>query len=201
MNICDAVRARRAVKIFDKSHVMPEEEKALFLELARYAPTAYNLQHTRFVVVEDKALRQDICEAARGQTQITDASLLIVICADLKAWQSENRDRCWKDAPQEVKDMLFPMIERDYKDDREYERDEAFRSIGIAAGQMMVTARAMDYDSCPMVGFDFDKVAELIRLPENHVVGMILAVGKKAGEPRPRASVLKDEVMVIKDRF
>lgn len=45
------------------------------------------------------------------------------------------------------------------------ERDEAQRSIGMAM-QTMLAAKSMGYESCPMIGFDVEKVAELVRLPK-----------------------------------
>lgn len=201
MDILEAVKKRRAIKKFDKSVKMTGEEKDTFLELARLAPTAYNLQHTRLVVVEDQELREKMCLVAHGQPQITDCSLLLVLCADLKAWENSKVKECWQSAPQEVCDFLFPRIQADYEHDREYERDEVMRSMGIAAGQMMITAQAMGYDTCPMVGFDFARMAELIRLPADHVIGLVVAVGKRAEEPRPRPDLIPRDRMIVKDHF
>ena len=50
------------------------------------------------------------------------------------------------------------------------QRDEAQRSIGMAMQTLMLAAKAIGYDSCPMIGFDIDKVAELINLPSDYVV-------------------------------
>ncbi|MCO3824950.1 nitroreductase family protein, partial [Pseudomonas aeruginosa] len=50
-------------------------------------------------------------------------------------------------------------------------------------------------------GFDFDAVARLINLPDNHVIGLMVAVGKKAVEPGPRSGKLPREELVIRDRF
>lgn len=52
-----------------------------------------------------------------------------------------------------------------------------------------------------MDGFDFDTVARLINLPENHVIGLMVAVGKKAIEPKPRIGKLPFDEVVIRNRF
>ena len=56
------------------------------------------------------------------------------------------------------------------------------RSCGIAAQTLMLVAKAMGYGSCPMDGFDFDTVAELINLPEDHVITMFVVIGKATQE-------------------
>ncbi len=77
MKTVDAIRSRRAVKHFDPSHRMTEEEVNEFLSLAVFSPTAFNIQNWRYVVVTDQELRAQIREVAWGQAQVTDASLQI----------------------------------------------------------------------------------------------------------------------------
>lgn len=66
------------------------------------------------------------------------------------------------------------------------QRDEVQRSIGIAMQTLMLVAQDLGYDSCPMIGFDIDKVAELINLPEDHVMGPMVAIGKGIKDPWPK---------------
>lgn len=47
----------------------------------------------------------------------------------------------------------------------------------------MLTAKAMGYDSCPIIGFDIDKVAKLINLPDDYIMSLMVAIGKKVKEP------------------
>ena len=123
-----------------------------------------------------------------------------MLCADVKAWDKDPA-RYWADAPQEAQDVLVPMIKPFYAEREWQQRDEAMRSIGIASQTIMLAAKAMGYDSCPMIGFDPDKVGELINLPEDHVVGMMLVVGKAAQAPWPRPGTLPEEDVVITDKF
>jgi nitroreductase len=59
----------------------------------------------------------------------------------------------------------------------------------------------MGYDSCPMIGFDPIKVAEIINLPENHVIGMMLTVGKSIKQANVRSGQLPYEEIVFRDQF
>lgn len=200
MNTLEAIRARRSVKHYDASHQMTETEINDLLSLAVLAPTAFNIQNWRFVVVKDKQLRQKIREVSWDQAQVTDASLLIVLCADLKAWEKQP-ERYWKNAPQEVQNFILPAIDNYYRGKEQVQRDEAMRSCGIAAQTLMLAAKVMGYDSCPMDGFDFEKVGKLIALPEDHVIAMFVVIGKAVQEAMPRAGQLGLEEVVIENAF
>jgi nitroreductase len=200
MNVSDAIEQRRAVKSFDADHVMTEAEIDRLMNLAMLAPTAFNIQNWRFVLVRDPALRKQVRAAAWDQAQVTDASLLVVLTADIKAWEKEP-GRYWKNAPQPVQDYVVPAIGQYYQGRDQVQRDEAMRSCGIAAMALMLAAKEMGYDSCPMDGFDFDAVGNLIKLPADHVISMFVAIGKGIREPYPRGGQLVASEVVVQDRF
>ena len=200
MNVLEAINARRAVKSYDPNHVMSDAEIEQLLNLAIQSPTAFNIQNWRFVVVQNPEQRAKIREAAWGQAQVTDASLLIILCADLKSW-NKNPERYWKNAPKEVSDYLVGAISNYYSDKEQTQRDEAMRSCGIAAQTLMLAAKGMGYDSCPMDGFDFDKVSEIIKLPENHIIAMFVVVGKPLSPAREKGGQLPLSEVVIQDSF
>lgn len=200
MDTKQAITTRRSVKHYDAEYEMTDDEINELLSLAVLSPTAFNTQNWRLVVVSDKELRKKIRAASGDQTQVTDASLLVVLCADLKAWE-KNPERYWVNAPQEVQDYVVPAMDQYYRGKDQVQRDEAMRSCGIAAQTLMLAAKSMGYDSCPMDGFDFEQVAELINLPSDHVISMFVAIGKGVKEPWPRAGQLSMDDVVIKDKF
>jgi len=200
MNVSHAIESRRAVKTFDPNHRMSEAEIEQLMALALLSPTAFNIQNWRFVLPRDPALRRQIRAAAWDQAQVTDASLLVVLTADLKAWEKEPA-RYWRDAPQPVRDYLVPAIGQYYQGREQVQRDEAMRSCGIAAMTLMLAAREMGYDSCPMDGFDFDAVGKLINLPADHAIAMFVAIGKGNKEPWPRGGQLTLDEVVVENRF
>jgi nitroreductase len=199
METITAIKERRSVKHYDPNHEMSEAEINALLELALLSPTSFNMQNWRFVVVTDPEKRAAIQAAAWNQAQVTEASITILLCAKLNAY--EEAGRYWVHAPQPVQDMLVPMIAPFYQNSTELQRDEAMRSIGIAAQTLMLTAKSMGYDSCPMIGFDPEKVAEIIDLPENHVIGMMLTVGKALKDANVRSGQLPYEEVVFRDGF
>jgi nitroreductase len=200
MKTIDAIQARRAVKHFDASHDMTAEEVNQILSLAILSPTAFNIQNWRFVVVDDVDLRVKIREVAWGQSQVTDASLFIILCADMKSWEEEPA-RYWMNAPKEIQAFMLPAIDEYYRDKEQVQRDEAMRSCGIAAQTIMLSAKSMGYDCCPMDGFDFEKVGQLIHLPKDHVIAMFVAIGKGTKEPWPRPGQLALDDVVVKNVF
>lgn len=200
MDVKTAITTRRAVKQFDPAHKMTQPQVNELMSLAMHSPTAFNIQNWRFVVVDDETLRRDIRAVAWDQAQVTDASLLIVLCADLRSWDKEPV-RYWRLAAPQVRDFMIPAMDAYYRHKHQVQRDEAMRSCGIAAQTLMLAAKDMGYDSCPMDGFDFDAVARLIGLPDDHVIAMFVAIGKGLREPWPRAGQLAMNQVVIANRF
>ncbi len=200
MNIIEAIESRRSIKHYDPDHVMPEKDLAELIRLTKLAPSSFNMQNYRLVVVRDPDLREKICAAAWNQAQVKDASVLFIICADLESHLADP-DIYWSHAPQEVQDILGPMIKGFYEGKGALIRDEAMRSAALAAMTLMLAARELGYDSCPMIGFDPQAVGELIKLPSTHTIGLMLPVGKAAQPAWDRGDRLPDETVVIHDTF
>lgn len=200
MELFEAVQQRRAVKHYDPSHRMSETEINTLLEQTILSPTSFNIQNWRFVVVQDRDIQTQLRAAAWDQAQVTDASIVIILCADLKSWQKDPQ-RYWQNAPEETQQMIVPMIGSFYEGKEQLQRDEAMRSCGIAGQTIMLTAKAMGYDSCPMIGFDPEKVAEIIRLPDDHLISFMIAVGKAVQPAKPRGGQLNLSEVVIHNQF
>ncbi len=200
MNVIESIEHRRAIKHYDPNHTMPEADLARLIAAMKIAPTSFNIQNYRFVVVRDKQLRQEIRAVAWDQAQVTDASVLFILCADLDA-HTKDPARYWAHAPKPVQDFLVPAIIPFYGGKPQLIRDEGMRSTGFAGMTLMLAATELGYESCPMVGFDPVAVAKLIRLPENVAISFMIAVGKQTQGAWPRGERLPDSEVVIHDRF
>ena len=200
MDTFEAIYQRRAVKHYDPDHRFTEDEINRLLEAAIQSPTSFNMQNWRFVLVTDPELRRRIRAVAYDQAQVTDASLLVVMTAYLKAWK-DNPQRYWRNAPKDVAEMLVGWMGPFHEGKDQLQRDEAMRSMGIAAQTIMLTAKAMGYDSCPMIGFEPEKVAELINLPEDHVIGLLISVGKMVKPLWPKPGQLPLDEVIVRERF
>lgn len=200
LSTVEAIEQRRSIKQYDPHHVMPAADINELIRLAMLSPTSFNIQNWRFVCVTDKALQTDIKAAAWNQAHVADCSMLVVLCADVKAWANQP-ERYWKNAPVEIQEMMVPMIGQFYEGHEQLQRDEALRSVGIASQTLMLAAKSMGYESCPMIGFDPVKVAALINLPADHMIGMMVTVGKALSPAKARSGSLPQADVMVYNRF
>ena len=200
MNVSEAVRERRAIKWYDPEHKMPEETFRNLMEHAILSPTAFNIQNWRFVRVTDPEQRKAIRAVAWDQAQVTDASELLVLCFDNRAWEHEPQ-RYWHKAPQEVQDFLVPAIDVYYRDTAKVVRDEGLCSCGLVGQTIMLMAQELGYQSCPMDGFDYDAVANIINLPQDHAIAFMIAIGKGTKDAWPKPGQLDLEEVMVSNRF
>ncbi|WP_428324742.1 nitroreductase family protein [Nitrosopumilus sp.] len=200
MDVFEAVSTRRAIKKFDPTHKMTSEEVKKLMEHVILSPTSYNQQNWRFVYVTNHDVKEKISEAARGQAQPKDGSLVVILCGDMTAWKTEPL-RYWKNHPTEKQELVKASLERKYSTDTQAQRDEAIRSCGMAAQTIMLAARDMGLDSCPMVGFEYDELAKVINLPDNHLIVMMVVVGKRAEDAAQRGGQLPLDDVAFENKF
>jgi len=199
MDTFDAIKSRRSIKSF-QNYTMSKEEINQLLESALLSPTSYNIQNWRFVTVTKQEIKDKLCALSYGQKQVAEASLVIILCADLKAWDKDP-ERYWINIPEGPRQSIAKAIRQSYTGNPTLEKDEAMRSCGFAAQTIMLAAKAMGYDTCPMEGFDFGKVGNLINLPSDHIISMMVVVGKKAKDAAPRGGQLPLSEVVFEDHF
>jgi nitroreductase len=200
MDVMAALATRRAVKKFDTDHVMSADEIRTLVEAATLSPTAFNIQNWRLVLVTDQAQKDAIRAAGWNQAQFSDCSLLIVVCGDLRA-HARDPERYWRRAPASVREAIVPMITRYYEGNARAQHDEVLRSGSMAAMSIMLAARDLGYESCPMSGFDFARVAEIIALPPDHEIVMAVAVGRGTESAPGRSGPVTLSEVVAVDRF
>jgi len=200
MELFTAIEQRRAIKHYDTKAVMCESEFSQMMEAVLLSPTSYNIQHWRFIRVKDRDIRLQIKEAAWGQQQVEDAAELIILCADTQAW-ADRPHRYWANADVNTQTILVPMLESFYTGKEQTQRDEAMRSCGMAAQTLMLSAKGLGYDTCPMIGFDAGAVADIIKLPEGHVISMMITIGKAAKAANVRGGQLPLDDVLMENTF
>ena len=200
MDTFDAIKTRRAIKKFDPSHKMSPEEIKFLMELAILSPTSYNQQNWRFITATEQDVKDRISKAARDQAQPKDGSLVIILCGDTNAWKT-NPDRYWRNAPKTRQEQVTKALEKKYSDSLENRRDEVMKSCGFAAQTIMLAAKQMGLDSCPMRGFDYDDLAQVINLPQDHIIAMMVVVGKSLEPAGPRGGQLGLDEVVFENKF
>lgn len=200
MDTLEAIKHRRSIKSFDTFHKMTKDEITKILEHAILSPTSYNIQNWRFVTITEQDLKDKLSKLAHGQKQVSEASLLIILCADLNAW-NKNPERYWKNIPETQRNSLVESLKKSYRGKSQQQRDEAMRSCGMAAQTIMLVSKSMGYDTCPMKGFDYDEVGKLINLPDDHVIVMMISIGRTSKPAGPRGGQLPLNELVFENHF
>lgn len=198
MNLREAIRTRRSVKKFDPTEELTDDQLRELVTSACLAPTSFNMQNWQFVAVRDKSRKADLRAAAYNQAQVEEAALVLVLCGRLDAHIDPSR--VLRNAPDELRGMFTGMIQGMYGTNEELNLQEACRSIAFAGQNVMLMARELGLDSCPMIGFDPKRVSELLELPESCPPLLMLTIGTALEEARPRMGLLDlEEVLSLEE--
>ena len=146
MDVYEAIATRKSVRAF-KDKDIPEEKIVRLLEAARLAPSASNRQEWRFVVVRDPSMRKHLSVAARGQTFIGAAPVVLACCAET----DEHVMACGQ--------LCYPI------------------DVAIAIDHITLCAVAEGLGTCWIGAFDEDQVKELLAIPPQIRVVGLLPVG------------------------
>ncbi|UYZ13344.1 nitroreductase family protein [Brevibacillus sp. WF146] len=198
------MEARHSVRKYDPNAEIPREELNEILRLAATAPSSWNLQHWRFIVVTDRAKKEQLLPIAYGQQQVVDAFATIIVLGDLEADKSARP--VYDDAlakgyvTEQVREMMISQIEETYRNNPQIARDEAIRNASLAAMQLMLAAKAKGYDTCPMLGFDSNALIQALNIPPRYIPVMMITVGKASVAARPTARFGLDQ-LVIENSF
>ncbi|WP_078577837.1 nitroreductase family protein [Salipaludibacillus agaradhaerens] len=204
MGLFQTIQERHSVKKYEKGFVIPEQDVTEMLEAAIEAPSSWNLQHWKFVVIDDQAKKEQLLPITYNQKQIVESSFTVAILGDLKA--NENAEVIYENAvnkglmAEDIKNTLVGQIHSAYEGDTPFPRDEAVLNASLAAMQLMLAAKAKGYDTCPMGGFQRSRFVEEFNVPERYVPVMLVTVGKAAEPARPSERFPLEDV-VIKNTF
>jgi len=164
-------------------------------ELVRLTPSSFNLQNTRFVIVRDKARRAALRAAAYGQRHVEECGAVIVVAGKLMA--HEDIERVQQHVPDPaIRARIVKSVRGYYESNPQLRRDEAIRSGSLSSMTLLLVAQSMGLVTCPMIGFDPKKVAEIVRLPDDHVTVMLIVLGKPGpGAPFPTSRLPLEETV------
>jgi len=196
--IISVMQARHSVKHYDSTYRLNRTEVEELLAATQTAPSSWNLQHWKFLVIDDADKKQQLLEIAHGQKQVADASVTIAILGDLQA--NLNAEPVYGAAvgkgaiTPEIKELLIAQIERAYLNPQNA-RDEAILNASLAAMQLMLAAKSRGLDTCPMGGFDRQKFITQFAIPDRYIPVMLVVVGKAAKPAYSSARLPLDETI------
>ena len=192
--VIDALKFRHACKKFDPEKKIPHKKLGIILEAACLSPSSFGMEAWKFLVLESKEIREQLRPVCWDQAQITDASHVIVILARPSLVAPSNdyvkANFLRRELPE---DATLAYIDR-YKWHMETEvfpRMSAYawcaKQCYIALANIMSAAASMGIDSCPMEGFEKDKVETILKIDKKeYEVAVLVALGFRAGGQTPR---------------
>jgi nitroreductase len=188
--VLETLKQRTSANIFDKAKTLSETEIKELVSYAIEAPSSFNIQHWRFIAVNDKGVQEQLKAAAYNQPKVADAAVTFVVLGDLKGVDRlhEAMSPLVKAGKMEQKalDGMLGMANGMYKDNPQMARDEAIRSASLAAMNLMIAAQAKGWVSGPMIGFDPTAVKKVLDISDRYIPVMLIAVGPGAPGNWPR---------------
>ena len=183
--LSQAIEERRATPSFDGTPIPPEDLKQI-LDAGLHAPSGYNMQPWRFIVVQSSEQKRRLRAASYNQAKVEEASAVIVACGDTDGWRKDvdlmlqlGREGGMPEsyaaqARTSVSNFLSGFSAEEM-------RAWLNKHVMIAFTHMMLMAEVMGYDTAPMEGFEQEKVHEVLRLPMSYLVVALLGIGHLKG--------------------
>jgi nitroreductase len=177
-----AAQLRRSVRAYTDQPVS-DETVATLLTLAGRAPSAFNLQPWRFVVVRDQGTKAALSAAAYGQKQIVNAPVVIAIYADMEDTMAHLDEIVHPGLPADKRADTIAMLNGSFGSmSVEARATWANAQSNIALGYLLLLAKAEGLDTSPMLGFEAPKVKALLGIPEHATVTALVSLGYGAEE-------------------
>lgn len=197
------VKERHAVRNFDPNYQISQQQLRELLKLASSAPSAWNLQHWKFLVITEQLDKERLFPIADQQQHVLDASAMIAVLGDLEPWRNVEsaymplvRERLMSESSYH---RLADQLERIYATPR-LARDHAYLNASLAAMQVMLAAKSIGLNTCPMGGFDAERLVDAFAIPSRYTPIMLIAVGRATAPARPTIRIPIDE-QIVWDKF
>ena len=184
-SLSQAIRERRATPSFDGAPI-PADDLRSILDAGLSAPSGYNMQPWRFIVVQGGEQKKRLRAASYNQGKVEEASAVIVACGDADGWRkdldpmlSQGRAGGMPEGYAAQARSSVPNYLSSFS--QEQMHGWLNKMVMIAVTHMMLMAEVMGYDTAPMEGFEQEKVHEVLRLPLSYWVVALLAIGHLQG--------------------
>jgi len=182
-NLIDVVRNRRSANKFIEGVKIPNEDyTAIFKELS-LAPSAFNLQHANYYVVEDEVIKEKMYLASHKQHKVQTASSVVIVTGNKKAYKEA--DKIYEGTlmlgilQQFEYDYMMDMINGLYEGWGEsFQHDEALRNASLSSMLFMLLAKDKGWDTCPMNYFKNDEIKDALNLPDSEEPVLMITMGK-----------------------
>ena len=192
--VIEALKFRHACKKFDPKKKISPGELDTILEAACLSPTSFGMEAWKFLVLASDDIRQTLRPACWDQPQVTDSSHLIVLLAKPALIDPSNEyvldSFLRRELPEDVTKAYVEKY-RSHMETEVFPRMNAYawcsKQCYIGLANMMTTAASMGIDSCPMEGFEKERVEAILEIDTKQFeVAVLVALGYRAGDQTPR---------------
>lgn len=203
-SVIKVMKERSSVRKYQSGVGIPQSTLHQILEAAATAPSAWNLQHWKFVTIQNQENKERLLPIAYHQQQVADASAVVIVLGDTKA--NENAENVYGESvragfmTEEVKNSIFNDIDNHYKNAGHAGIHDAIRNASFAAMQLMLAAKAHGIDSGPMGGYDAEALRKELNIPDRYIPVLMLTLGYAEQPAYPTNRFPVDQV-VIRERF
>jgi len=203
----EAIDFRHACKLFDENKKVSDEDITFILNAGRKSPSSFGMEAWKFLVITNEELKAKLRPACWNQIQITSCSHLVIILAGIESAKPESgiveKRFTRREMPQEQLDFYMNLYSSHLKETLS-DDDKLFawtsKQTYIAAANMMTSAASIGIDSCPIEGFEIDKVEEILKLDKSkYRVSLILPFGYRVNEQSEQLRLEFDEVVEFID--
>lgn len=168
---------------------MTEQDLKPIFNDVKFAPSAFNLQHTEYLTVLNPDVKEQLREAAYGQYKVHSASAVIIVTSDRYAYKKTAKLNEGMKSLGIINDCQLEQLVEDntaFYEQRgeEFMKEEAIRNASLSSMLFMLAAKNRGWDTCPMIGFDQQKVREILHVPLTHEIVMMITIGKEKEESR-----------------
>jgi nitroreductase len=176
----EAALTRRSIRAYRDIPVTDEEIRQL-LTLTGRAPSAFNLQPWRFIVVRDQATKDRLQAAAYGQKQVAEAPVVLAMYADMEDTMAHLDEVVHPDLPADKKAATVAMLERNFGGMTPEARGVwANAQANIALGYLLLIAESEGFHTSPMLGFDIEATKGILGVPAHATITALVALGHGA---------------------
>lgn len=199
----EAMDFRHACKVFDENKKISDEDLHYILEAGRKSPSSFGMEAWKFLVITNEELKAKLRPACWNQVQITSCSHLVVLLAGINCVRPNSgipmKRFARREMPQDKLEFYLNLYSSHLEDTlRNDENIYAWtaRQTFIAAGNLMTAAAVKGIDSCPIEGFDKDKVEEILALDKNQYrLTLILPLGYRINPQSTQLRLPFEEVV------
>ena len=186
MNVSEALKTRLSANAYDTNAEITQDQIRELVELATESPSSFNSQNWHVIAVTDPEVRKQVRAAAWDQPKVTDSAVLFAVLGNTKVTEKlpEAMDLATSAGvvDENIKEWFVTNADGFYKDKPQLARDEALRSGSYLAMSLMLAGQEKGFGSGPMIGFDPQKVAEILKVPDHWVVTVLISMGPLASE-------------------